>query len=99
MNQHTFNTRIKNAGIKRSSQGYKIAFALMATKEKQHTCITSEKRFMPDHVFTDEAVLVLEAAGLIKGKDFFQGNDSKQGKTKGEFIELSQTGKSKSFKY
>ena len=90
----TFENRTK--GNSKSSNGYGYAKELLTTKTRVYTCHTSGRgRFTTNIDRTDDAIKILEDAGLKLNTDFIAGNDSPRGGKTGNFVELTSKGKRK----
>lgn len=97
MKATTFENRTK--GINKNSNGYKNAYSLLCSGQKQYTCHTSGRgRFTTNIDSTDDATRTLIAAGLKENKDFVIENDSPRGGKTGNYIKLTSVGKRKMFK-
>lgn len=94
MKLETFNSRTKNTA--RYSSAYINALSLMTNGKRVYTCKTSGNgRLITNADSTEETILTLINAGLKKGVDFINDNDStREGKT-GNFVELTSEGRKK----
>jgi len=93
----TFENRTK--GNSKSSNGYGYAKELLTTKNRVYTCHTSGRgRFTTNIDRTDDAIKILEDAGLKLNIDFVTGNDSPRGGKTGNYVELTSKGKTKAIK-
>lgn len=93
----TFNNRTKNTA--KNSNAYRNALSLMTKGNRVYTCHTSGSgRFTTNIDSTEETINTLELAGLKKGVDFINDNDSPRGGKAGNFVELTSKGKRKLIK-